>query len=64
MTIMVCIPYDNGCYDYDAHTLYKLLWCYAYLMIMMRSADGKVALDAGAKDEEYGSAKCHSENKL
>ena len=33
-------------------------------MIMMRSADGKVALDAGAKDEEYGSAKCHSGNKL
>ena len=33
-------------------------------MIMMRSADGKVALDAGAKDEENGSAKCHSGNKL
>ena len=23
--ISMCIPYDNDCYDYDAHTLYKLL---------------------------------------
>ena len=23
--ILMCIPYDNDCYDYDAHTLYKLL---------------------------------------